>query len=97
MERVLREKSGKGEERECWRIDGVRPKCKGKVKKNRDYNTRYPSCHSLKNSLYSHASESQMMFLLSLTVEEKSLRKDKYCQGKPNITGTLVPRIHIQI
>ena len=26
MERVLREKSGKGEERECWRIDGVRPK-----------------------------------------------------------------------
>lgn len=30
MERVLREKSGKGEERECWRIDGVRPKCKEK-------------------------------------------------------------------
>ena len=30
MERVLREKSGKAEERECWRIDGVRPKWKGK-------------------------------------------------------------------
>ena len=26
MERVLREKSGNGKEKECWRIVGVRPK-----------------------------------------------------------------------
>ena len=36
MERVLREKKGEGEEKEHWRIAGVRPKWK-KGEKNRAY------------------------------------------------------------